>query len=33
VRRPKEIRKRLAMGDGFLSTILDEGKVLHERHR
>ncbi|MEI6515702.1 MAG: nucleotidyltransferase domain-containing protein [bacterium] len=31
VRRPSEISKRLAMGDVFLSSILGEGQVLHER--
>ena len=31
VRRPAEIKKRLAMGDVFLHTILGEGQVLHER--
>lgn len=31
VRRPSEIKKRLSMGDMFLSTILKEGVVLHER--
>ncbi|MEI8140981.1 MAG: nucleotidyltransferase domain-containing protein [bacterium] len=32
VRRPSEIKKRLSMGDMFLSTILKEGVILHERH-
>ena len=32
VRRPSEIRRRLAMGDNFLRTILGEGQVLYERH-
>lgn len=31
VRRPSEIRRRLAMGDSFVASILKEGKVLHER--
>lgn len=31
VRRPSEIKKRISMGDMFLSTILKEGVVLHER--
>ena len=31
VRRPSEVKKRLAMGDLFLRTILGEGQVLHER--
>ena len=31
VRRPSEVSRRLAMGDVFLSTILGEGQVLHER--
>ena len=29
--RPLEVKKRLAMGDSFLRTILGEGQVLHER--
>lgn len=31
VRRPSEVKRRLAMGDMFLRTILGEGQVLHER--
>lgn len=31
VRRPTEVKKRLAMGDTFIGTILGEGRVLHER--
>ena len=31
VRRPSEIRRRLAMKDSFVSTIIEEGKVLYER--
>jgi predicted nucleotidyltransferase len=31
VRRPSEIRRRLAMKDSFVSTMLHEGKVLYER--
>lgn len=30
VRSPAEIRKRLAMGDGFIREVLEKGKVLHE---
>lgn len=33
VRKPAEVRRRLAMGDMFLKTIVEEGKVLYERHR
>lgn len=32
VRSPAAVRKRLAMGDGFLRDILEKGKVLHESH-
>lgn len=33
VRSPAAIRKRLAMGDGFIRDILEKGTVLHEsRH-
>jgi predicted nucleotidyltransferase len=32
VRRPSEVKRRLAMGDGFLSAIMGEGRVLYERH-
>lgn len=32
VRSPAAIRKRLAMGDGFIRDILEQGKVLHESH-
>ena len=32
VRSPAAIRKRLAMGDGFIRDILERGKVLHESH-
>jgi predicted nucleotidyltransferase len=32
VRRPSEIKERLAMGDTFLRAILGEGQVLYERH-
>lgn len=31
VRRPTEVRRRLAMGDSFLQTVMGEGQVLHER--
>ena len=31
-RSPAAIRKRLAMGDGFIRDILERGKVLHESH-
>ncbi|HJS18166.1 MAG TPA: hypothetical protein VJ785_05435 [Anaerolineales bacterium] len=30
VRKPEEIRKRLAMGDFFLREITEKGKVLYE---
>jgi uncharacterized protein len=33
VRSPAAIRKRLAMGDGFIRDILERGRVLHESHR
>lgn len=33
VRRPSEIRRRLAMNDSFVKTMLEEGVVLHERLR
>jgi len=32
VRSPAAIRKRTAMGDGFIREILEKGKVLHESH-
>lgn len=32
VRSPAAIRKRLAMGDGFIRDILERGRVLHETH-
>jgi len=32
VRKPSEIRRRLAMKDSFVSTVSEEGKVLYERH-
>ena len=31
VRRPAEIRRRIAMGDSFVTTIMQEGHVLYER--
>jgi uncharacterized protein len=31
VRRPAELRERVAMGDSFLKTILQDGQVLYER--
>ena len=31
VRKPSEIRRRLAMNDSFVSTIIEEGRVLYER--
>ena len=31
VRKPSEIRRRLAMKDSFVSTVIEEGKVLCER--
>jgi len=33
VRTPQVIRRRLQMGDYFIRSILDEGKVLYEAHR
>lgn len=30
VRSPAAIRRRLAMGDGFIREILEKGKILHE---
>lgn len=30
VRTPETVRERLAMGDGFMREILEEGKVLYE---
>ena len=30
VRTPEKLQERLAMGDSFVRTILDEGKVLYE---
>jgi predicted nucleotidyltransferase len=32
VRSPSAIRKRLAMGDGFIRDILERGTVLHESY-
>lgn len=32
VRSPAAIRKRIAMGDGFIRDIVERGKVLHESH-
>jgi len=32
VRSPAAIRRRAAMGDGFIREILEHGKVLHESH-
>jgi predicted nucleotidyltransferase len=32
VRSPAVIRRRKAMGDGFIREILENGKVLHESH-
>lgn len=31
VRRPGEVRRRLALGDTFLKTIIEEGQILYER--
>ena len=31
VRRPSEIRLRLAMNDSFVSTIMREGRILYEQ--
>jgi len=33
VRKPEEVRRRLALHDTFLSSIMAEGKVLYERDR
>jgi predicted nucleotidyltransferase len=33
VRSPAMIRKRLEMGDGFIKSILEEGKVVYEANR
>ena len=33
VRTPEMVRRRLAMGDGFIREILERGKVLYEAHR
>lgn len=33
VRSPAAIRKRLAVGDGFIQEILEKGRVLHEAGR
>ena len=32
VRTPEKIRERLALGDPFIRSILEEGKVLYEAH-
>jgi predicted nucleotidyltransferase len=32
VRSPEAIRRRIAMGDGFIRDIVERGKVLHESH-
>jgi uncharacterized protein len=32
LRTPATVRRRLAMGDGFLADILERGKVLYEAH-
>jgi len=32
VRTPREVRQRVAMGDGFMLDILEGGKVLYEAH-
>jgi predicted nucleotidyltransferase len=32
VRSPAAIRRRIAMGDGFIREILEKGKILHESH-
>jgi predicted nucleotidyltransferase len=31
VRKPSEIRRRLALNDSFVSTIIKEGRILYER--
>jgi predicted nucleotidyltransferase len=33
VRTPQAIQRRLRMGDYFIQSILDEGKVVYEAHR
>ena len=32
VRTPKEVEKRLAMGDFFMREIIEQGKVMYEAH-
>jgi predicted nucleotidyltransferase len=32
VRTPENVRERLAMGDGFMEEVLEQGKVLYEAH-
>jgi len=32
VRTPKQISRRLAMGDFFISEIVERGKVVYEAH-
>jgi len=32
VRTPENIRERMAMGDPFIRSILEDGKVLYEAH-
>jgi predicted nucleotidyltransferase len=32
VRSPKTVKQRIALGDSFLRSILDEGQVLYEAH-
>ena len=33
VRTPRDVRERLALGDCFLRTVINEGKTLYESHR
>jgi predicted nucleotidyltransferase len=33
VRTPRDVRERLALGDCFLKTVINEGKTLYESHR
>ena len=33
VRKPSEVRKRLALGDMFLKSVLEDGNILYEQRR
>jgi predicted nucleotidyltransferase len=33
VRRPDEVKRRVAMGDMFLKTVVKRGKILYEKER